>query len=50
VRERMDQIMRHSFSDVMTYSEKQNVRPRIGAYMLAIERVASAVRMRGIYA
>ena len=50
VRERMDQIMRHSFYDVMTYSEKQNVRPRIGAYMLAIERVASAVRMRGIYA
>ena len=50
VRERLDQVMRHSFYDVMTYSEKQKVRPRIGAYMLAIERVASAIRLRGIYA
>jgi len=50
VRERLDQIMRFSFYDVMSYAEQHNVRPRIGAYMLAIERVATAVQLRGIYA
>ena len=50
VRERLDEIMRYSFYDVMTYAEKQNVRPRIAAYMLAIERVATAIKLRGIYA
>ncbi|HEY7679951.1 MAG TPA: Glu/Leu/Phe/Val dehydrogenase [Terriglobia bacterium] len=50
VRERLEQIMRFSFFDVMTYAEQHNVRPRIAAYMLAIERVAAATRMRGIYA
>jgi glutamate dehydrogenase (NAD(P)+) len=50
VRKRLDEIMTFSFYDVISFAEKHQVRPRIGAYMLAIERVASAVRMRGIYA
>jgi glutamate dehydrogenase (NAD(P)+) len=50
VRQRLDEIMRFGFYDVMTFAEKHGVRPRIAAYMLAIERVASAVRLRGIYA
>ncbi|MBI4460529.1 MAG: Glu/Leu/Phe/Val dehydrogenase [Acidobacteria bacterium] len=50
VRERMDRIMRFGFYDVNTYAERHKVRPRIAAYMLAIERVASAIRLRGIYA
>ena len=50
VRERMDRIMRFSFYDVMTYAEQHKVRPRIAAYMLAIDRVAIAIRLRGIYA
>ncbi|MBI2819419.1 MAG: Glu/Leu/Phe/Val dehydrogenase [Acidobacteria bacterium] len=50
VRKRLDEIMRSSFYDVMTYAEQHRVRPRIGAYMLAIQRVASAIQMRGIYA
>jgi glutamate dehydrogenase (NAD(P)+) len=50
VQERMDRIMRSSFYDVMTYAEKHNVRPRIAAYMLAIDRVAFAIQLRGIYA
>ncbi|MBI3896020.1 MAG: Glu/Leu/Phe/Val dehydrogenase [Acidobacteria bacterium] len=50
VRERMDRILRFGFYDVITYAEQQNVRTRIAAYMLAIERVASAIRLRGIYA
>ncbi len=50
VRERMDRIIRCSFYDVMAYAEQHKVRPRIAAYMLAIDRVAFAIRLRGIYA
>jgi glutamate dehydrogenase (NAD(P)+) len=50
VRDRLDQTMRFSFFDVMTYAEQHHVRPRMAAYMMAIDRVASAVRVRGIYA
>jgi len=50
VRERLKQIMQSSFYDVMRYAEQHNVRPRIAAYMLAIDRVAFAVQLRGIYA
>jgi glutamate dehydrogenase (NAD(P)+) len=50
VRERMRQIMQTSFQDVMRYAEQHKVRPRIAAYMLAIDRVAFAVQLRGIYA
>jgi len=50
VRERLDQVMRSSFHDVMSYADEHHVRPRMAAYMLAIERVARAVQMRGIYA
>ena len=50
VRERMDHLMCCGFYDVMTHAERHKVRPRIAAYMLAIERVAFAIRLRGIYA
>jgi glutamate dehydrogenase (NAD(P)+) len=50
VRERLKQIMQSSFYDVMRYAEQHKVRPRIAAYMLAIDRVAFAVQLRGIYA
>ena len=50
VRERLERVMRSTFYDVMTYAEKHNVRPRIAAYMLAIDRVAFAIQLRGIYA
>ena len=50
VRERLEQIMHSSFHDVMAYAEQHSVRPRIAAYMLAIDRVAFAVQLRGIYA
>lgn len=50
VRERLRQIMQTSFQDVMRYAEQHKVRPRIAAYMLAIDRVAFAVQLRGIYA
>ena len=50
VRERLKQIMQASFYDVMRYAEQHQVRPRIAAYMLAMDRVAFAVQLRGIYA
>jgi glutamate dehydrogenase (NAD(P)+) len=50
VRERMDRVLRTSFYDILSYGEKHNVRPRIAAYMLAMDRVAFAIQLRGIYA
>lgn len=50
VNEQLDYIMRSSFEDVMRYAEMHNVNNRIAAYMLAIDRVAAAIRQRGIYA
>jgi glutamate dehydrogenase (NAD(P)+) len=48
--ERLDRIMRTSFHDVAGYAETHGVSMRIAAYMLAINRVAFAVQLRGIYA
>jgi glutamate dehydrogenase/leucine dehydrogenase len=42
--------MQSSFFDTMSYAEKHGVRPRIAAHMLAIDRVAFAIQLRGIYA
>jgi glutamate dehydrogenase (NAD(P)+) len=47
---RLDQIMRDSFTDVVSYAEKHKVNNRIAAYMLAIDRVAYTIQQRGIYA
>ena len=35
---------------VVAYGEKHNVNNRIAAYMLAIDRVAFCIKLRGIYA
>ncbi len=50
VNDRLDRIMRTSFHDVDAYAENHDVSMRIAAYMLAIDRVAFAVNLRGIYA
>jgi glutamate dehydrogenase (NAD(P)+) len=50
VNERMEDILRESFDDVIRYAEAHNVNNRIAAYMLAIDRVAYTIRQRGIYA
>jgi glutamate dehydrogenase (NAD(P)+) len=50
VNEHMEHIMRTAFTDVIAYAEKHGVNNRIAAYMLAIDRVASAISVRGIYA
>ena len=50
VNERLQEIMVNSFKDVVGYAEKHQVNNRIAAYMLAIDRVAFAVKLRGLYA
>jgi glutamate dehydrogenase (NAD(P)+) len=50
VNERLKHIMVAAFNDVMQYAEKHNVNNRIAAYMLAIDRVAFTLNLRGIYA
>ena len=47
---RLDEIMVNSFNDVVGYADAHKVNNRLAAYMLAIERVASALKTRGIYA
>jgi len=50
VNERLQDVMEHSFNEVLRYSETHGVHTRIAAYMLAIDRVAFALKLRGIYA
>jgi glutamate dehydrogenase (NAD(P)+) len=50
VNERLQDVMEHSFDEVVRYAEAHGVNNRIAAYMLAIDRVAFALKLRGIYA
>jgi glutamate dehydrogenase (NAD(P)+) len=50
VNEELERIMTTAFTDVLRYAESHAVNNRIAAYMLAIDRVASTIRTRGIYA
>jgi glutamate dehydrogenase (NAD(P)+) len=42
--------MERAFDEVVRYAETHRVNNRIAAYMLAIDRVATALKLRGIYA
>jgi glutamate dehydrogenase (NAD(P)+) len=50
VNERLKEIMVENFGRVIDYAEKHGVNNRIAAYMLALDRVAFAIKLRGIYA
>ena len=50
VNERLAEIMNNSFDAVVSYAEKHGVNNRVAAYMLALDRVASCIKLRGIYA
>jgi glutamate dehydrogenase (NAD(P)+) len=50
VNERLEEIMVDSFNDVIAYADKRAVNNRTAAYMLALERVANAIKRRGLYA
>ena len=46
----LEHTMTGAFRDVLRYADPHTVNKRIAAYMLAIDRVASTIRTRGIYA
>jgi glutamate dehydrogenase (NAD(P)+) len=50
VNDRLRDIMVNSFQDVLALSKQHKVNMRTAAYMLAISRVATVHRLRGIYA
>ena len=50
VNERLRDLMENGFDEVVRYAETHGVNNRIAAYMLAIDRVAVALKHRGIYA
>ncbi len=50
VNERLEQIMVAAFNSVTGYAEKHAVNNRTAAYMLALDRVAYAIKRRGLYA
>lgn len=50
VNSRLEEIMIDSFQDVIGFAEKHGVNHRLAAYMLAVDRVASNIRLRGLYA
>jgi len=50
VNSRLEEIMTGSFDDVTAYGAKHKVHNRAAAYMLALDRVATAMKLRGIYA
>jgi glutamate dehydrogenase/leucine dehydrogenase len=49
VNARLEKIMVRAFDDVYKIAQKHRVDMRTGAYMLAIDRVAKALEMRGIW-
>ena len=50
VNTRLEEIMVGSFDAVVGYAGKHGVDNRTAAYMLALDRVAIALKLRGIYA
>jgi glutamate dehydrogenase (NAD(P)+) len=50
VNKRLQEIMNDSFDAVVQYAEAHKANNRIAAYMLALDRVACAIKLRGIYA
>ena len=48
--QRLTEIMCRSFADVLKLSQQHKVNMRTASYMLAISRVATVHRLRGIYA
>jgi glutamate dehydrogenase (NAD(P)+) len=50
VNDRLEEIMVESFDAVVEYAETHGVNNRTAAYMLALDRVAYAIKLRGIYA
>jgi glutamate dehydrogenase (NAD(P)+) len=50
VNDRLKLFMEHAFDMVVRYAETHGVNNRIAAYIVAVDRVARALKLRGIYA
>jgi glutamate dehydrogenase (NAD(P)+) len=50
VNKRLEEIMNNSFAAVVDYADKHATNNRTAAYMVALDRVAYAIKIRGIYA
>jgi glutamate dehydrogenase (NAD(P)+) len=50
VNRRLDRMMHDAFNNVFQTAEKYKVSMRLGAYILAIDKVAKTLKIRGIYA
>ncbi|MDR3669488.1 MAG: Glu/Leu/Phe/Val dehydrogenase [Holophaga sp.] len=50
VNERLVEYMTHAFAAVFATTDKYRTNPRIGAYILALDRVSQALHDRGFYA
>jgi glutamate dehydrogenase (NAD(P)+) len=50
VNQRLQEIMDESFDAIVHYADLHKVNNRTAAYMVALDRVANAIRLRGIYA
>ena len=49
VNQRLEEIMVESFDAIVEYAQKHGVNNRIAAYMVALDRVAFAIKLLGIY-
>jgi glutamate dehydrogenase (NAD(P)+) len=49
VNTKLTEIMVRSFDEVLAMAEREDVDMRLGSYLLAVDRVASATALRGIY-
>ena len=45
----LEKIMVRAFHEVMESAEKNRVNNRTGAYVLAVDRVARATKVRGLF-
>jgi glutamate dehydrogenase (NAD(P)+) len=49
VNSKLHEIMTRAFAETVEIAEREQVHMRLAAYLLAVERVASATSMRGLY-
>jgi len=49
VNRKLDKIVSRAFAETWDHRERNNVSARLAAYGLAVERVAEATTIRGLY-
>ncbi len=49
VNEKLHEVMTRAFGETVTIAEREQVHMRLAAYLLAVQRVADATAMRGLY-